>query len=270
MVIHPIDSLDDPRIAPYRNLKDGELARRSERFIAEGELVVRRLLASGWAAESVLVSDRRVDEIAPLALAETAVYVVAEKTLSQIIGFKFHLGVVACGRRRPLPSLEHVAAGWAGPATVVVLPEITSTENLGALLRISGAFGADAVVLGPRCCDPFYRQAIRVSMGAVFRLAIVRSEDLAADLGQLRQRWGFELAAAVLDKDAEPLATAARPSRLALLFGNEAQGLSPQQVALCSRRITIPMRLGTDSLNVAVAAGVFLFHFTNFATKGVS
>ena len=260
--ILPVESLADPRIAVYRNLKDGDLSRQGERFIAEGELVVRRLLESDYPVESVLLADRRVAEMAPLVPPGVPVYAAPAGLVSGIVGFGFHCGVIACGRRRPLPALDDLAAGWGKAATLVVLPEITNTENLGALLRISAAFGADAVVLGRRCCDPFYRQSIRVSMGTVFRLRLVSSADLAGDLERLRRQWGFELAATVAEGGAESLAGASRAARLALLFGNEAQGLPADLVARCDRRITIPMKLDTDSLNVAVAAGIFLHHFT--------
>ncbi len=117
-------------------------------------------------------------------------------------------------------------------------------------------------ILGEQCCDPFWRQAIRVSMGTIFRLPLVRSTDLRRDLLRLRDEWKIELAATVLDDRAELLQNAARGPRFGLLFGNEAQGLDRKWIDLCDRQITIPMRLGTDSLNVAVAAGIFLHHFS--------
>jgi len=260
--IERVESLDDPRVLAYRNLKDGDLARDGRWFIAEGERVVRRLLASDYVAESVLVSDRRADEIVPLVPQGTAVYVVPAKVADAIVGFKFHSGVIACGRRPARRTLAEVAPRWAEAATLLVLPHTTSALNLGALLRIAAAFGVDAVILGEHTCDPFYRQSVRVSMGTIFRLTLVESRDLAADLGELAGRWEVEPAAAVLDDAAEPLAAAARPRRLAILLGNEDLGLAPEYLALCRRRITIPMKLGTDSLNVAVAAAVMLFHFT--------
>jgi tRNA G18 (ribose-2'-O)-methylase SpoU len=133
---------------------------------------------------------------------------------------------------------------------------------MGAMVRICAAFGVDAMVLGERCCDPFLRQAVRVSMGTIFRLPLVRSSNLLNDLRRFREEFGVELAATVLAEDAEPLDQATRPERFGLLFGNEAQGLDDQYVRACDRRITIPMRLGTDSLNVSVAAAVFLYQFT--------
>lgn len=265
--VQPVGSLDDPRVAAYRNLKDRQLHRQGGEFIAEGGFVVRRLLASDFPIQSVLLADRHVERIAPLVPPDVPVYAAPAAMVGRIVGFRFHSGVIACGRRRPPLSLDAAAATWSDAVTVVVLPEVISTANLGALVRISAAFGASAVVLGERCCDPFYRQSIRVSMGAVFRLRLVQSADLAADLRRLRDAWGVELAAAVLDEDAEVLSRAARGDRLGLLFGNEARGVVGEHAALCDRRITIPMGPGVDSLNVAAAAAVFLYHFTRLAGR---
>ena len=265
MPIVQIPSLDDPRLAPYRKLKDRELAREGDRFIAEGEHVVRRLLESDYPVESLLLARRRADEVAPLALPDVPVYVVDDPLVHQVVGFKFHSGVIAVGRRKPALTLESFmsAAGRRKRLTLVVLPDVANTDNLGALVRISAAFGADALVLGEHCCDPFWRQSVRVSIGTIFSLPLVRSPDLLRELAELRHRWDVDLAAAVVDDPgAEPLAASQRPDRLALLFGNEAQGLGRDYVVLCRRRVTIPMHLGTDSLNVAVAAAVFLYHFT--------
>src|SRR5687767_6020259 len=262
MPVFPVDTLDDPRIAHYRGLKDRDLARRGDLFIAEGDYVVRRLLASQFPTVSVLLSRRRVDHILPLVPVDVPVYVGEDALIKQVLGFKFHTGVIAVGRRAPSPSLAQVFEGRDGPMTVVVCPEIANSDNMGSIIRISAAFGADAMVLGERCHDPFWRQSVRVSMGTVFSMPLVRSENLLRDLAVMRGRWGVQLVATVLADDAEPLARAPRAERTALLFGNEAQGLDEQYVAACDRRVTIPMKLGTDSLNVAVAAALFLYHFT--------
>jgi tRNA G18 (ribose-2'-O)-methylase SpoU len=259
-MLEKIDDLNDPRLSPYRNLKDRELARLGGRFIAESDLIVRRLIASKFQVESVLVARRKAEAIAEVVPKDVPLYVLPDDQLDAVIGYPFHTGVLAVGIRRPSPALDTVIPNRQ--STLVILPEITNSENMGSLIRISSAFGADAIILGPRCCDPFYRMSIRVSMGTIFSIPIVRSEDLLADLGKLRSEFGFQLAATVLDADAENLDRASRSDRLALLFGNEATGLAPEFINACDRRITPPMKLGTDSLNVAVAAGIFLYHFT--------
>lgn len=261
-MIHTLDSLDDPRLDPYRGLKERELARTGRRFIAEGPHLVRRLLDSDFPAESVLLSDRRAEEFAARVSVDIPVYILPDPLIHQVIGYRFHSGVIACGRRKPPVPLAGLIPPAPAPVMVVVCPEIANTENLGTLIRTSAAFGATAMILGPRSCDPFFRQSIRVSMGTVFRLPIHQSADLGFDLNQLRRRHEVRLFAAVLDENAAPLSAFKPPGRSALLFGNEAQGLDIQWIKQCDRSLTIPMGLGTDSLNVSVAAAIFLYHFT--------
>ena len=262
MPLIPIASLDDPRVALYRNLKDRELDRGGRWFIAEGEHLVRRLLASDFPVESVFLAERRAAEVAPLVPPDVPVYVAPQAVLEAVLGFRFHTGVLACGRRKPLETIDAVVPKDRDRLTLVVCPDLHQVENIGSIVRISAAFGADAIVLGERCHDPYWRQSVRVSMGAIFKLPMARSDNLLRDMRRLREEWGVQLAATVLDPDAEPLADATRPPKFGLLFGGEAQGLEPADVAACDRKVTIPMKRGTDSLNVAVAAGIFLYHFT--------
>jgi len=262
--IIPVDSIDDPRIECYTRLKERDLAASGRRFIAEGELVVRRLLASRYAVESVLVSSRKVERIAPLAGEQTLIYTAAPEMVSRIVGFEFHSGVMAVGVRGQPLRVAEAARFWSDrrQLTLMILPEISKTDNLGALLRVGAAFGVDAVILGERCCNPFYRQAVRVSMGAVFELPVVESDDLLRDIGFLRENCAVQCAATVVDADAVPLRSFRRGPRLGVLFGNESQGLSAEYVRACDVRLTIPMRRNVDSLNVAVAAGVVMYALT--------
>ncbi len=257
--LHRIESLDDPRLDPYRHMKDRDLARSGGRFIAEAEQVVRRLLASDYPAESVLVIERKAEALAAVTPADVPLYVIPNTLLNQLMGFKFHSGVIACGRCKAALELAEVVPD-DGPATLVVCPETNNTENLGLIIRVAAGFGATAVLLGEKCANPFYRQSIRVSMGTIFSVPIVQSENLARDLAWLRDR-RVEIVATVADADAQPLARAQRRRRSALLFGAEGHGLTDEWLGLCDRRVSIPMQLGTDSLNVHVAAAVFLYHF---------
>jgi tRNA G18 (ribose-2'-O)-methylase SpoU len=268
MAVHCVNSIDDPVLRPYRHLKDRDVARDGERFIVESETVVRRLLASRLPVESVFVAERKRAIMEPLVRAEIPIYVGSDGLLEGVIGFDFHSGVLACGIRPPSPSLADVVPAIGRPALLAVCQEISNTENMGTLIRVSAAFGADALILGERCCDPFFRQSVRVSMGSVFSLPLVRSNDLLADLDSLRDQFDVQRLAAVLSPDAEPLNKFRAESRVAVVFGNEAQGLGPETIEHCDRRITIPMRRGTDSLNVATAAAVFLFHLASGGANG--
>lgn len=260
-----IDDLQDARLRPYRDLKDRDLAREpGGRFIAESEHVVRRLLGSTFAVESLLLAERRAAEIAPLALASTDVFVVPDALIHRIVGYKFHSGILACGRRGLPRSLRSILPEPSKRFTLVVCPDLANTENLGSLIRLSAGLGADAMLLGPHCCDPFYRLSIRVSMGTVFRLPIVQSTDWTFDLATLADS-GVQCVAGTLDASAEPLHGFVRSPRTAIFFGNEAQGLCPADLGACDRKITIPMHRDTDSLNVVVAAGIILHRLSETA-----
>ena len=264
-----IDDLDDPRVRPYVGLKERDLTQEGNRFVAESETVVRRLLASGLEVQSVLLAEERMDRMLGAIPPGVRVMVLKRQLMNKVLGFKFHSGVMAVGVRPESPTVDQLASAWKGDdeVTLVVCPEIANTENLGSMVRISAAFGATAMILGERCCDPYYRQAVRVSMGTVFSMPILRSKDIVADLSALHERHGVERVATVLDEGAENLATASRGKRIALLFGAEGPGLAEEHVVLCDRRVTIPMQRGTDSLNVSVAAGVVLYHFTQYAER---
>ena len=261
MPLFAISSLDDPRLDVYRHLKTTNLTRWSGRFVAEGARVARRLLDSDYEVEHALVSEHRLTEMRPHLPDELPAYVLPHAMAKALVGYNFHTGVLACGRRRPGPDLATVIER-AGPRLLLaVCPAVNDPDNLGSIIRSGAAFGVDAVVLGRECADPFSRRVLRVSMGNALFLPIVETRGLERDLVRLRDEWDVEVVATVLDDDAEPLARAPRTPRTALVFGNEAHGLGSEWRTLCTRRVTIPMQRGTDSLNVAVAAGVFLYHY---------
>lgn len=226
---------------------------------------MRRLLASEYAVESVLISDRRheavLSEMAPEWAEQTEVLIIPQALAEDLVGYNFHAGVLACGRRFEPFTVAETLAVSRHSYTVVACPRITSPDNLGSILRISAALGIDAVLLGRGSCDPFSRRVLRVSMGAGFTLPIAESPTLLEDLSTARDESHWHLIAAAIDERSEPLAEAMRPPRIVLVLGNEAEGLSDDWLAACDRQVMIPMASAVDSLNVAVAAGVMLHHF---------
>lgn len=267
MPLIAVDSIDDPRLAPYRNLTQQNLTRHSGQFIAEGDKVVARLIASAFAVDSIFAEASLGENYQGLVAPNVPIYVGTKQLLQETIGFHFHRGVVACGHRKASLNLEDLLTAITRPqSTLVVCPEVQDPTNLGSIIRTSAAFGCCGLLLGSKCADPFSRRVLRVSMGAALQLPIIESRDLIADLQQLGAEQ-FDLVAAVLDSAAEPLASSRRKERLAILLGSEGHGLSADWLGLCNRRLTIPMQLGIDSLNVAVAAAVLLYHFT--ARQGI-
>lgn len=260
MTTTTIDNADDARLAPYRDLKDKQLAQSLGLFVVEGEFLVRRLLASEFAVHSVLMTEARYQGGDWDVSEGTSVYVAAKSVISSLVGFKFHRGVLALGVRKTAMSLD----AWQDLQDVtrlVVCPEINDVENLGSVMRTGAGLGYGHFLLGPSCCDPFARRAIRTSMGTVFQLNIAQSKDLEVDLHRLKVLHGFQWHASVIDEDAEPLNDVSPPHRVGLLIGSEAHGLDETWLGLVDQQVTIPMSLGTDSLNVSVAAGIFMHHY---------
>ncbi|MGC4031081.1 MAG: RNA methyltransferase [Tepidisphaeraceae bacterium] len=246
---------------PYRLLNPKVRNEPETVFVAESEKIVRRLWASSYRCDTLLVSDKKLPRIVDDIPIGVDVLVVSEETMKDVLGFKFHSGVMATGVRRPYPTASDWLATNPPPGVLLVLPELTDPLNLGAILRNAAAFGVTGVLFGPQCRDPFSRQSIRTSMGTIFSLPLCRSDDVVADLKILRNA-GYESWATVLDESATPLPKAGRPERVALLVGNEGPGLPPEVIAAADRRVTIEMSLGTDSLNVTAATAVFLYGLT--------
>jgi tRNA G18 (ribose-2'-O)-methylase SpoU len=255
-----IQSLDDPRVAAYRNLPDRTL-RGESIFLAEGRLLTKRLLASRYEVESVFVSREYCEEFRRLTPDEATLYVAEESLLLAIVGFPFHRGALAVGRRgRPATLDEFLATTDVLPRfRLAICPEITKPENMGLIFRNAAAFGLNGVLLGERSCDPFSRRAMRVSMGAVLQLPFCKVENLRESLLHLKQHRDFTLFAAVIDENARRLHEILWPAHCGILLGNEMDGLDAASLALCDHRVTIPITNNVDSLNLGVAAGIFMF-----------
>lgn len=257
----PISDATDPRVDFYRDLKRSRSA-ESEWLIVEGKLSVARGIECGWNIESILTDQRCVDEIATDVIESVPVYVAPRAIMNGIVGFEFHRNQLACVQRQELPKLGKITGG-GDSSIVVVCPEIADPTNLAGIIRNAAALGADGILLGPSGADPFSRRSIRVSVGNVFRIPIRRAKDLEFELGQLRQEHGFETVATVLDPKAETLPGFRPKPRTAILLGSEGEGLSDHWIRFSDRCVTLPMKREADSLNVAAASGIFLYHLAD-------
>ncbi|GLY07448.1 MULTISPECIES: RNA methyltransferase [Actinoplanes] len=258
-----ITSPDDPRIADYRALTDVELRTKWEPpnglFIAEGELVIQRALRAGYRMRSAMVDEKRADQLTGLP-DDAPLYTAPPPVLESITGFHVHRGILASFHRRDLPSLTDLLAG---ARSLAVLEGLNTHTNLGALFRSAAAMGIDAVVLSPNCADPLYRRAVRVSMGEVFAIPYVKSEDWPGTLTAIRDA-GFTLLAMTPAADSVALQDLGREQRErpALLLGAEGPGLTEHAMRSSHVRVAIPMRNGVDSLNVATAAAIAFWELT--------
>ncbi|THD78814.1 MAG: RNA methyltransferase [Phenylobacterium sp.] len=253
-----IDDPSDPRLADYTHMRERDLVGREGRFIAEGAVVLEKLIAAGrHGIRSVLLAENRLEALAPRfagLAADVPVYAAGQAVMDAIVGFPIHRGVLAVGERSE-PAVEALLDGLPPAALVVGLVGISNHDNMGGLFRNAAAFGADAVLVDDGCCDPLYRKAIRVSVGAALTTPFARVADGAEMTRMLGER-GFELLALSPGGQGTLSGLAAAP-RQAALFGAEGPGLSDAVMARC-RTVRIPMAGGFDSLNVATSAGIVL------------
>lgn len=267
-----IDDARDTRIADYVGLRDPELRRRHEAehgvFIAEGVLVIRALLASRYRVRSVLVTPKRLDDLRDdLAGLDAPVYAADLDVLRAVAGFDLHRGAVAAADR-PDGSPD-VDALVREARRVAVLEGINDAENMGALFRNAAALGVDAVLVGPGCCDPLYRRAVRVSMGHVLSTPFATGVAVPAVFDTLRSH-GFRVLALTPAADAVAIDELDPPERAALVLGAEGAGLSDRTLAAADARVRIPMRPGVDSLNVSTAAAIAFYELRRTVTPSRS
>ena len=261
MPVIEIDSLDDPRLADFAHRTDVALKNGSRTehglYIAESALVLERALRSGHAPRAVLALGGSVDEAVALVGDGVPVYSGPGELLAELTGYILHRGLIASMHRPALPDPVELLRD---ARRVVVLENVADPTNVGAIFRSVAAIGADAVLVTPRCSDPFYRRAIRVSMGTVLQVPWTRVGDWTSTRELLAES-GFHIAALALNDDAVSLRdfAADAPDRVALVLGAEGTGLTPEAVAAADTVVKIPMAHGIDSLNVAATAAVAMY-----------
>ncbi len=253
---------EDERLHDYVRLTDVALRRRLEPehglFIAESEKVIRRALAAGYTPRSYLMAPRWLTDLADLVedaeVQGIPVFTGEHEVIESLTGFHLHRGALASMERLPLRPVADVVSA---ARRIMVLEDIVDHTNVGAIFRSAAALGVDAVLITPRCADPLYRRAIRVSMGTVFQVPWTRIDPWPGSVEMLREL-GFEVAALALSEDSMALDEYAvvAPDRVALVLGTEGDGLSRRTLHTVDRVVRIPMAGGVDSLNVAAAAAV--------------
>ena len=264
MIPQPVNDPADPRLHDYLGLTDPARRRARETgsgvFLAEGRLVVERLLSSGLTVRSVLVTEDRLAALAPSLSGlgrDVPVLTVGRDLARQVTGYDVHRGILAAAERPDPMGLDSLLDG---ATTLVALEDLTDQENIGSVFRSAAGLGADGVLLSPGCGDPLYRRAVRVSMGAVLTMPFCRVGPWPQGLERL-EKAGFAVVGMTPDPAAEKLEDLAEacPRRVALILGSEGPGLSDATLAACSRRVRIDMAPGADSLNVATAAAIALY-----------
>jgi tRNA G18 (ribose-2'-O)-methylase SpoU len=260
---------EDPRLDDFRDLNSVErrpdLPSGKGLVIAEGVLVVQRMLASRFTPRALLGTDRRLAELAAdLDDVDAPYYLVEADVMAEVVGFHLNRGVLASSSRPPELTVPHVLDG---ARTIAVLEGVNDHENLGSVFRNAAGLGVDAVVFGSGCADPLYRRAVRVSMGHALLVPYAWARAWPQDLELVRDN-GFRLVAMTPDPSARTLPdamTALAKERVAVLVGAEGPGLTERAMRASDMRVRIPMSRGTDSLNVATAAALAFYERARLA-----
>src|SRR5690606_4594340 len=260
MPVIEISDLSDPRLADFAHATDVLLKNgRGPHglYIAESALVLERALAAGHRPRSVLALGGTLDGAGARRGGGIPGFSGPGDLLAELTGYILHRGLIAAVHRPALVPPEELLAD---ARRIVILENVVDPTNVGAIFRSVAAIGADAVLVTPRCSDPFYRRAIRVSMGSVLQVPWTRVGDWPSTR-QLLAASDFHIAALALTDDAVSLRefAANAPARVALVLGTEGDGLTAEAIAAADTVVQIPMRHGIDSLNVAAAAAVAMF-----------
>ncbi|MCC5979256.1 MAG: RNA methyltransferase [Salinarimonas sp.] len=265
----------DPRIVDYRDVRDRDLKGRGGRFIAEGAVVVREMARGGrFAFESALIAENRVPAMADWIAGlpeDVPVHVAEGAVMDAIAGFAIHRGILALARRGDPIDPVALLSATRPDALVVACFGITNHDNLGGIFRNAAAFGVAGILLDETCCDPLYRKALRVSVGAAARVPFARlgateaPQSKSGDACELLRAHGFT-PLALSPRGRRTLEEAAREfgGRRALLLGSEGPGL-PAAVMDAATGVRIAMHDDFDSLNVATTSGIALYALTRTA-----
>ncbi len=262
MRIFRINSLSLPGLEPYLSMRRPAEHRARGIFVAEGERVVRKLVASKIEIVSMLLTEEWFERYKPAVENRgigDAIYIGERKLLEEIVGYRLHQGIMAIGKVPAPADVFRTGATSGGTRLLVALDGIANSENMGVIVRNCAAFGVDAVIVGETSCDPYLRRSVRNSMGTVFQLPVSMSEDISQTLRELRSVSGFEIIAAHPQEGSERITDVDLTKEVCIVFGSEGVGISPGVLGVCDRRLTVPMEHAVDSLNVGSSVGVVLY-----------
>ena len=262
LCIEPVQSLDSPELEIYRTLRRLDEHERKGVLVAANNKVIKRLLASDFTVLSALVTPAWFEKLKLQLRArpeeQIKVFIAEEPLLETITGYKMHQGALAVAKIPLRADFETLLQNAPRPLLLAAVEGIASAENLGAVVRNCAAFGIHFLIVGESCGSPYQRRAEAGSMGTIFAQPLVQVPNLVATLNALRAQ-GVRCLAAHPRPDAQKLPATDLRGDCCLAFGAEGPGLTEQALAACDGMVEIPMPSHMNSLNVAVATGVFLY-----------
>jgi tRNA G18 (ribose-2'-O)-methylase SpoU len=256
-----IDSVENHELSIFRTLKQQVEHRRQGLFVAEGHFVVERLLQTAFRIRSVLFTQMWFEnfqnelEIRPEGI---DVFIGDKEELSKITGYELHQYIMACAEIPETCTVDQIVKTGIQPLLFVALDGLTSSDNVGLVVRNCAAFGVDALIAGETSADPWLRRAVRKSMGTVFKVPVVYTDSLVNSIHALRKEYGFEVFGAQVTTESSVIYDINFKKNCCIVMGNEGSGVSTDVLNACSKAVYVPMADGVDSLNVSSAASVIL------------
>lgn len=262
-ILH-VEDLQDSRLDEYLRLSEAHLRMRTDvengLYIAESTKVVQRAINAGHVPRSFLLAEKHLGQLTEEfnRFPTAPIFIGDDRQLEDLVGFHLHRGAMAAMNRPEPLDLDKVLEN---SSRIAILEDIADHTNLGAIIRSASGLGVDAVLLTPKCVDPWYRRSARVSMGTVFDLPWVRLESWPQGLDKLKSH-GYELLAMELTEDAVALNDVhlAPGQKVAMILGNEGRGVTQEALGSVDRTVIIPMHRDVDSLNVGAASAIAFWH----------
>jgi tRNA G18 (ribose-2'-O)-methylase SpoU len=252
---------DPSAVDVFRSLRGNASHFAKKLFIAESEKIVKKVLESSITIASAYMTEEHFENLRPLfheRADATNVFLASKEEMEQIVGYPLHQGVMLACRIPENRPLLTAAQAWQHPWTAIALDTIADAENMGAIIRNAAAFGASAVIVDDQSCNPWLRRSVRVSMGTIMDMEIILVDDLAESLRMLKISQNVRIIGAALREDSHNLSEISPSGRTVIVFGSEGWGLRKSVTEACDMLAKIPMAPGVDSLNVAIASGIFM------------
>jgi len=255
MNLTKIDDLDTPALQIYKQLRDNAFTHDNS-FIADSPKVVNMLLQTDIEVKSILATKAYYDEFSELIKHKDIpqLFLADKNVMQMIVGHKIHHNVMMHGVRPKQTPLDELGEN------IVMLDEITSTENIGSIARSAAALGVDSYLMPTQGPHPYGRRALRVSMGHISMLKTHLYSDIFTTLKRLKEN-GYTIFAAEVTPESIPLSKVKIPKKWVLLMGHEGKGISEEILRSCDKTVRIEMEEGVKSFNVSVAASILMYQF---------
>lgn len=253
-----ITSKDNELIKHIRKLKDKKYRDESNEYVVEGVKLVEEAVKENAKIKQIIVCEdtTRTYEIPTHIMLEIAKYEcisVSDKIFNIITQVTNPQGIMAIIEK----NAQNAKIDYTQDI-IVVLDDVQDPGNLGTILRTVDSIGLNQIIVSKGTADAFNSKVVRSTMGAIFRINIIQSDDLVATIKEIKKH-KFKVIATSLQTNDSIYDIAYKKS--AIIIGNEANGVSQEVMETADKKVKIPMLGKTESLNAAVATGVMLYEY---------